>query len=142
MGGDGDGGHQSGVEGSAPLSCNGRRSWIMLRSRLPATQIVSAACGDWPACLQLRMRTAHFTILLLHCYRAFALGTCCAWVGRAELWHARALQNESGNTNVPAFLPPMTSSVLILQVVGVLARSSWLLKYESISIWMEPGFDI
>ncbi len=34
---------------------------------------------------------------LLHCYRAFALGTCCAWVGRAALWHARAPQNKSGN---------------------------------------------
>ncbi len=32
-------------------------SWIMRRIRLPATQIVSAACGDWRAYLPLRMRT-------------------------------------------------------------------------------------
>jgi hypothetical protein len=41
---------------------------------------------------------AHYIILLLHCYRAFAIGTCCAWVGRVELWLARAPQNERGNT--------------------------------------------
>jgi hypothetical protein len=47
------------------------------------------------ACAQ---EEAHCIILLLHCYRIFAVGTCCEWVGRAALWHTRALQNKSGNT--------------------------------------------
>jgi hypothetical protein len=47
------------------------------------------------ACAQ---EEAHYIILLLHCSRAFAIGTCCAWVGRAALWHARAPQNKSRNT--------------------------------------------
>jgi hypothetical protein len=35
----------------------GDPQWIMRSSRLLATQIVSATCGDWPAGLQLRMRS-------------------------------------------------------------------------------------